>query len=553
MEIEAKFAVPNAETFERLQAVKRLGAFTLAAGQTKHVRDTYSDTADRTILAAGYACRRRVQDDGVLITLKGLGGAEGAVHRRDELEILLPEDLPPAEWPDSSVRDRVLQLTGKTQLIPLLELQQKRTVRPMRKNRRLVAELSLDEVQLTVKDEKQVYFELEAELTPRGTESDLTEVAAHLQEEWGLTPEPRSKFERALEALDEALPEPSLQKAKLPKAPGLDADDTMAEAARKTLYFHFLRMLHHEPGTRQGEDIEELHDMRVATRRMRAAFRVFGDYLDMGKMKTFLKGLRRTGRTLGAVRDLDVFWQKTRHYLETLSPERQEELEPLYAVWKTERERAREKMNAYLDSERYVQFKEQFGEFLRTPNAGALPPFSKKGEPIPNRLRYVVPVLVYQRLAAVRAYDEWVTGEDVSLERLHQLRIAAKGLRYTLEYFREILGPEAKDAIKEIKGLQDHLGDLQDAVVASSLLRDFMTWGTWGHAQAEEGARLPAEPIVAPGVAAYLAARQIELQRLVNTFPQTWVQIQSPDFGRLVAAALTTLQPMLQHMLQHML
>ena len=129
----------------------------------------------------------------------------------------------------------------------------------------------------------------------------------------------------------------------------------------------------------------------------------------------------------------------------------------------------------------------------------------------------------------------------VPLERLHQLRIAAKGLRYTLEYFQEVLGPEAKDAIKEIKGLQDHLGDLQDAVVASNLLRDFMTWGTWGHAQTKEGTPPPAEPIVAPGVAAYLAARQIELQRLVDTFPKAWKRIQSADFGQLVTTALTTL------------
>lgn len=636
MEIEAKFAIPTAKILQGLQTVKRLADFTLTAGRTKQVRDTYLDTAKRAILAAGYACRRRVQDDGVLITLKGLGGAKGAVHRREELEILLPKDLPPAKWPDSPARDRVLQLIGKARLAPLAQLQQTRTVRPMRKNRQVVAELSLDEVHLIVQGEEQIYFEVEAELTPHGTESDLAEIAARLHQEWGLAPEPRSKFERALEALGEALPELSLltpqeretcmqiaarddtygrrarallaldegqkqpeagqqvglsarrvrywlaafrekrldvfparilteieppppqpkaapkpkrlTKPKVPKLlkePGLDADDTMAEAARKTFYFHFLRMLYHESGTRLGEDIEELHDMRVATRRMRAAFQVFGDYLDMDKMKTFLKGLRRTGRALGAVRDLDVFWEKTRHYLDTLPPEQQNDLEPLRVVWEAERERDRAKMVAYLDGERYVQFQERFGEFLQTPGAGELAPFSDKGEPRPNRLRHVVPVLVYQRLAAVRAYDEWVTGENVPLERLHQLRIASKGLRYTLEYFQEVLGPEAKEAIKEIKRLQDHLGNLQDAVVASNLLRDFLTWGTWGHVQTKEVTPPPAEPIVAPGVAAYLAARQTELQQLVGAFPQVWARIQSPDFGRLVAATLTTLQQML--------
>jgi len=159
-------------------------------------------------------------------------------------------------------------------------------------------------------------------------------------------------------------------------------------------------------------------------------------------------------------------------------------------------------------------------------------------------LRHVVPVVVHQRLAAVRAYDEWVTGPDVPLERLHQLRIAAKGLRYTLEFFREVLGPETKTLIDEMKGLQDHLGDLQDAVVASNLLRDFLTWGTWGHTQkTSKGGMvsLPTELIIAPGVAAYLSARQIELQYLVDTFPQAWARVQGLEFSQLVAAALAAL------------
>jgi CHAD domain-containing protein len=253
----------------------------------------------------------------------------------------------------------------------------------------------------------------------------------------------------------------------------------MAEAARKTFWLHFQRMLYHEPGTRLGEDIEELHDMRVATRRMRAAYQVFGDYLDMDHMAPILKGLRRTGRALGAVRDLDVFWEKTQHYMDTLPPDQPNNLEPLRAVWEGEREVARERMLAYLDSKRYARFTEDFGEFLQIPGAGALPVLAQDGEPVPHRLRHVVPVAVYQRLAAVWAYDEWVTGPDVPMERLHQLRITAKGLRYTLEYFQEVLGPEAKTVIDEVKALQDHLGDFQDAVVASNLLRDFLTWGPW--------------------------------------------------------------------------
>jgi CHAD domain-containing protein len=342
--------------------------------------------------------------------------------------------------------------------------------------------------------------------------------------------------------LAEVVETPAEQEApKLPERPGLEPDDGMAEAARKTLRFHFQRMLYHEPGTCLGEDIEELHQMRVATRRMRAAIGVFGNHLNAKQIAPFAKGLKRTGRVLGSVRDLDVFWVETQSYLETLAPERQGDLDPLRAVWEQERARNRDEMLAYLSSERFARFAERFAAFLDTPLDRALPALGS-GEPQPYRLRHVLPVTVYERLVAVRAYDEWVTGPSVPLERLHQLRITAKRLRYTLEFFQEVLGPEAKVAIKETKRLQDHLGDLQDAVVASGLLRDFLTWGTWGHTEAK-GKRMtvPKQPIVAPGVAAYLAARQTELQHLLDTFPQAWAPVHEADFGHLVAASLATL------------
>jgi len=315
----------------------------------------------------------------------------------------------------------------------------------------------------------------------------------------------------------------------------------MAEAARKILLFHFLRMLYHEPGTREGTDIEELHDMRVATRRMRAALQLFAPYIDHAQYAPFAKELRRTGRVLGAVRDLDVFWEKTKQYLETLPVERRNELEPLRLAWEAERDRARQKMLAHLDSERYALFRDRFGRFLQTPGAGAPAPFSQDGLPAPRHLRYILPVVIYHRLAEVRAFDEWVTSTDVPLERFHQLRIALKGLRYALEFFEEVLGPETAGLIEQVKCLQDHLGNLQDAVVACNLLRDFLTWGTWGHDEKRKRLVLPSNPVVAPGVATYLAARQTELRDLLTSFPQVWAPVRSPEFARYMAAALAPL------------
>jgi CHAD domain-containing protein len=348
---------------------------------------------------------------------------------------------------------------------------------------------------------------------------------------------------------EQARVQPAPPQIQLPDNPGIEADDSMAEAARKTLYFHLQRMLYHEPGTRQGTDIEELHDMRVATRRMRAALRVFPDHLNMKEMAPFVKGLRRAGRTLGAVRDLDVFREKVQAYLDTLPPKRKAELDPLLAAWQAQRERARQEMIAYLDSARYVHFKERFSRFLQTPGAtasrvlggtGALPALTQDGDLIPQRVRHVVPVIVQARLAAVRAHGEWVAAPDTPLERFHRLRIASKELRYALEFFQEVLGPESNALIDMMKALQDHLGNLQDAVVACNLLRDFLTWGTWGHAE-DSDKPWPISPVVAPGVATYLAVRQTEIQTLVQGFPPVWAQVASRTFQKKLEAALRPL------------
>ncbi|MGD9001217.1 MAG: CHAD domain-containing protein, partial [Anaerolineae bacterium] len=327
----------------------------------------------------------------------------------------------------------------------------------------------------------------------------------------------------------------------LPEHPCLSADDTMAEAARKILAFHFQRMLYHEPGTRAGEEIGELHGMRVATRRMRAAFRAFDDYLDRKRLKPMRKGAKRTCRKLGSVRDLDVFWEKARRYLDTLPPERQGDLMPLREVWEAEHERAREKLLAYLEGNRYARFKERSAELLNTPDVWELPALTKRGEAVPHRLRHIVPVAVYERVVALLAYDEWVSKPNVSLKRLRQLRIAGKRLRYTLEFFEDVLAPQAGDLIKQTKTLQDHLGDLRDAVVASQLLRDFLTRGTWGQAQGKKRARIPKELVVAPGVALYMAERQAELQRQLSTFPEVWAYFQSPEFKQSVAVIVASL------------
>lgn len=527
MEIEAKFSVPDDTLAEQLRTIERLEDWTLTRGVTTRVHDVYLDTPDRRLLAAGYACRqRRVgRQRARIVTLKQIASTTNAIHARDELELTLDDDAPPAEWHPSPAREMVLQIIGDAPLEKLFELYQTRVQRNVMQGDTHIAEWSVDVVSVRTGKHRLNFAELEIERVAAGTLEDVTRLAACVQAEWHLAPVTQSKFERALAWKDR------LARARSPRTPKIRLDDTMAEAARKTLLLHWKRMLAHEDGARAGVDSEEVHDMRVATRRMRAAYRVFEEFLDTKTFKPFIKMLRRTARALGAVRDLDVFREKTQRYLDTLPDARKGELAPLLAMWQAEYERARKELIAWLDDDAYARFKTEFGEFLQTPGVGAAPSQTSDGEPRPHRVREVLPIIALRAWANVHAYADLVAQPDVSVERLHQLRIASKGLRYTLEFFADVLGEEVQPLIEQIRRLQDHLGNLQDAVVACNHLRDFLTWGEWTHPESKS-ARAPRALVVAPGVAAYLAVRQNEIHTLVQTFPQVWAPIQDAAFKR---------------------
>ena len=293
-------------------------------------------------------------------------------------------------------------------------------------------------------------------------------------------------------------------------------------------------MLEHEEGTRLGEDPEELHDMRVSTRRMRMALRVFSDYLDPDVLRPVLKGLRRTGRTLGNVRDLDVFNEKTQVYLDGLPDERAGDLDGLLEAWKAARDKQREVLVKYLDSKRYRRFVERTQELLDGPVEALAP--KDIIAPRPQRVAQVLPGVLYKDMAVVWAFEGQLGGLETPLPRFHALRKACKGLRYTLEFFEDVLGPGARPLIKRVKGLQDHLGDLQDAVVTSGVLRDYITWGTWRHESHELPGEL--EVIIAPGAARYLVVRQEEMERLVLTFPEVWPTVAGSEFSRDLASVI---------------
>jgi len=268
-------------------------------------------------------------------------------------------------------------------------------------------------------------------------------------------------------------------------------------------------MLAKEPGTRLGDDVEELHDMRVASRRMRAALSLFSDTLPAAAT-----GLREelawVGREIGVVRDLDVQLQRLDAVIEALPESSREPLGHLRALLAEERLEARRQMLAALDSPRYDRFVRRFGALLRT----------RSGTRTPAALA-VAPDLLDRRYRSVRKAARRI-GPDAEPEAYHRLRIAGKRLRYALEFLSPVYPGATKRLIRRTVAVQDLLGAYQDAGVAIERLRTLA---------ADRGVELGPATTFAMGELAEHYRREMEDIRIQT--PKPFVRLDGKDWKEL--------------------
>ena len=324
----------------------------------------------------------------------------------------------------------------------------------------------------------------------------------------------------ALASESTAAPRPAHPLPALGDAPGpILPTDTLAVAGRKAMWIHVDRLLAREPGLRDPERPDDLRKYRVATRRLRAAIRLFAAAYPRHELAPVKDGLTEIARAVGAVRDLDVRIADLNAWVTERGTDDPAVVEPLLAGWRAEREAAARVLSRRLDGRRHRRWLISLVTFVE--GSTVAPPSSTHA---PRTIRDRTASRVWDAYERVRAYAPVVRWADV--ETLHETRIETKRLRYSLEFLGDVLGSDRVWLVERLVALQDHLGALNDAVVTSAAVRAFLD---------EHHDRLLPDERTA--IATYLAERERAIVRLRRGLAVPWRGVMSATFVRRLARA----------------
>ena len=228
-------------------------------------------------------------------------------------------------------------------------------------------------------------------------------------------------------------------------------------------------------GVRAGEDIEYLHRMRVASRRLRAALPVFVSCFPQKKYARWLADIRRITRVLGDARDADVQIAALRKYRKKLVKKQetvQGEKRPGdtglmegigYLLSKT-RDRRAEYQKGIISALEDLDKHHVFEDIHEAVHITASPSGTTRKHPPMVGVPPVGVSNIAKGLEKLLGYDPWVQYPDAVAEH-HAMRIAAKQLRYMMELYSPLFRRGLKKPISQVTKLQEVLGELHDCDV----------------------------------------------------------------------------------------
>jgi CHAD domain-containing protein len=484
-----------------------VAGFSLVTGARRAtLRRTWLDTFDWRLYRAGLT----------LEEVTGRGGAELRLTGRDGL-VVAAEPIrgggsPAPKWPSllsalppGPLAEHLAPVVGVRALLPVAKATSTiREQRALNGDAKTVARVTADQMAVTYPAAAQLPVRV-AVSAVRGYQAQATRLAGLLAARPGGEPAGQPALEAVLASAGRRAGDYSGR---------IDvqlAADQPAALAMASVFASLLDTLQaNVPGTIADIDTEFLHDLRVAVRRTRAALKLAGHVLPHGAKQRFRPEFKWLGDLTTPTRDLDVYLLGLPAMTAGLVGADAADLVPFGDHLRRERGRAQRELARGLRSARFVRLGRDWRETLAA--AAAV-----------SRHKPTAGTLAARSIATVHARVLASGGAITPTsppESLHDLRKRCKELRYALEIFASLQAPGAQwRAVRELKGLQDCLGEFQDTDVQRGELRVLA-------AQMMAQRRAPAETLLAMGeISAGLARRQ---QQARAEFAGLWTEFASP-------------------------
>jgi len=434
--------------------------------ETATLDATYYDVADLRLARWGITVRHRDGEGDARWTVKLPVRDVGTVASRREIDVTGG----PATVPSEVLRLLAGHLRGEA-LAPVAGLRSERSrtllVDAMG---RAVAEVDDDRVTVVSGPRTGAAFrEVEVELSQGGGKGSAGGGGA--TERNGTS---RDKVFRAVEkALNSAGGRPAGREPKLlraleplnnpePAVGRIDRGSSVREVIMASIARSTREILRSDPGVRVGDDPEDLHKMRVATRQMRSNLQTFSIALDAEWLSSIRQELGWLAGGLGHVRDADVLLERMSKAVIALDERDRTGGEELIALLGEDRTRAIDELAVIMGSTRYVELLE------RLLSAAVDPPTRASGL---ERAADIAPVLVTERWHELRRAVLRLSRKPSDAD-LHKARIRAKRCRYAAESVAPLSGRPARDFASTMALVQGSLGELHDSHAAQIWLRD---------------------------------------------------------------------------------
>lgn len=417
---------------------------------------TYFDTDDFRLQRERAALRVRQIGARRIQTLKLAATPEEGVIARREWQREVADATPDLRDIDDRHVRRLFDGDIKDRLAPIFVTEIKRSTMPLSLDGSTM-EFALDVGEIKTEKGSIPVCEAEIELKSGRVEA-VYKLAQELNRRIPLTIEPMSKSERGYALLTNRQPAPRRAgSVKLDKE--MSAGLAFQIVARNCL----LHLRANEASVRAAAGAESVHQLRVAVRRLRSALVAFGDLMPEDERRRVSKSVRWIAQQCGRARELDVFKEDVIAPLRERLPD-----DPAVAAFARLIERLRDDayaaVSATLDDKQYTETLlalEPWVEGERWKEGGG------GGVDIPVRdfARAVLKRLhrkVVKGIKSVEALDE---------PALHELRIRAKKLRYSAEFFRSLFRDKtAKPYLAALTQVQDRLGTLNDGAVGRQIV-----------------------------------------------------------------------------------